>query len=239
MIPDSLYAVANHLWQSTLFAGVAGLLTLALRSNSARLRFWIWMSASVKFLIPLYLFVALGSHFGLRSTPATRPPVMTVVIEEISQTFTPVAQSAPLHVRAAPVLSRVLAILTGVWALGLVVVGASFWSRRRRVKAAVRAGSPVQFETAVPVMSSPALLEPGVFGIFRPVLLLPQGITDRLTPEQLDAIVAHELCHLRRRDNLTAALHMLVETIFWFHCGGSGFGLQKNGSGPAMKKYCD
>ena len=29
--------------------------------------------------------------------------------------------------------------------------------------------------------------------------------------------MAHEVCHVRRRDNLTAALHMLVEAAFWFH----------------------
>jgi bla regulator protein BlaR1 len=48
-------------------------------------------------------------------------------------------------------------------------------------------------------------------------LLLPAGITDRLTPPQLKAIVAHELCHVRRRDNLATALHMGVEALFWFH----------------------
>jgi uncharacterized protein (TIGR03435 family) len=47
--------------------------------------------------------------------------------------------------------------------------------------------------------------------------LLPEGITERLTPEQLAAIVAHELCHVSRRDNLAAAIHMIVEAVFWFH----------------------
>jgi bla regulator protein blaR1 len=56
-----------------------------------------------------------------------------------------------------------------------------------------------------------------VFGIFRPVLLLPEGIMDRLSPAQLDAIVAHEVSHVRRRDNLTGPIHMVVETILWFH----------------------
>jgi beta-lactamase regulating signal transducer with metallopeptidase domain len=66
-------------------------------------------------------------------------------------------------------------------------------------------------------MISPAFAEPGVFGVRRPVLLLPAGITDRLTPPQLKAIVAHELCHVRRRDNLATAIHMGVEALFWFH----------------------
>ena len=69
----------------------------------------------------------------------------------------------------------------------------------------------------VPVLSSSSLLEPGIFGILRPVLLVPEGIQDHLTSAQLNAIVAHEMCHVRRRDNLTFAIHMAVETLFWFH----------------------
>jgi bla regulator protein BlaR1 len=61
------------------------------------------------------------------------------------------------------------------------------------------------------------MMEPGIIGIFRPVLVMPHGINERLTPQQLRAIVAHELCHVRRRDNLTGAIHMIVEAIFWFH----------------------
>jgi uncharacterized protein (TIGR03435 family) len=39
----------------------------------------------------------------------------------------------------------------------------------------------------------------------------------QVSAEQLDAIIAHELSHMQRRDNVTAALHMLVEAVFWFH----------------------
>lgn len=58
---------------------------------------------------------------------------------------------------------------------------------------------------------------PGLVGIFRPVLLLPAVIMTRLSPKQVSFLVAHELCHWRRRDNLTGAVHMLVQTLFWFH----------------------
>ena len=46
MIPSQLQPLANHLWQSTLFAAVAGLLTLALRKNRAQTRYWLWLAAS-------------------------------------------------------------------------------------------------------------------------------------------------------------------------------------------------
>ena len=64
---------------------------------------------------------------------------------------------------------------------------------------------------------SDTCLEPGVFGILRAVLLWPRSIGGRLSDEQIEAILVHELAHLRRRDNLTAALHMVVQSLFWFH----------------------
>ena len=67
------------------------------------------------------------------------------------------------------------------------------------------------------VLSSPSMPEPGVVGIRRPRLLLPEGIVERLTPAQLRALIAHERCHIRCHDNLAAAIHMAVEALFWFH----------------------
>jgi uncharacterized protein (TIGR03435 family) len=46
---------------------------------------------------------------------------------------------------------------------------------------------------------------------------LPDGIFDRLTESQLSAVIEHELCHVRHRDNLVASIQMFVETVFWFH----------------------
>jgi len=46
----------NHILQSTVFAVIAGLLTLFLRNNHARTRYWIWLTASLKFLISVFAF---------------------------------------------------------------------------------------------------------------------------------------------------------------------------------------
>jgi uncharacterized protein (TIGR03435 family) len=91
----------------------------------------------------------------------------------------------------------------------------------REIRAVVRASTPFAAATPVPagieIRTAPTVLEPGVVGLRRPVILLPDGIASYLTAGQLAAVVAHEVCHVRRRDNLTAATHMLVEAIFWFH----------------------
>jgi beta-lactamase regulating signal transducer with metallopeptidase domain len=108
-----------------------------------------------------------------------------------------------------------------LWAFGFVTVAASWIFRWKRVQALRNMAKPLSIprgaEISVPVMSVPGLTEPGIFGVLRPVLLLPEGIADRLDPNQLDTILAHEYCHFRRKDNLTAAIHMIVQAIFWFH----------------------
>ncbi len=217
MIPDSMSAIANHLWQSTLFAGAAGLLTLALRKNPARVRHWVWVAASVKFLVPFSVLIALGSQVQWRIVPVPIQTSFSIALDQVSQPFTAQAISAPLSSTAPPALSLLPAVLWTMWACGFVLIAFSWWIRRRRIRAAVRAGSPVQLGLPIRAISSPSFLEPGIFGVFRPVLLLPENIFEYLTPEQWKAVVAHELCHVRYRDNLIGIVQMFVETVFWFH----------------------
>lgn len=205
--------LADHLWQSTLFAGIVWLLTLALRRNGARVRHWLWFAASIKFLIPFSLFIALGSLVPRRAVPAAVPSKVYVVMDQVSQPFT-----APAVVPIVPPAPSPLpAILLSVWACGFIGITCAWWVRWHRIRSAVRAGSPLHLELSIQVRSSPTLFEPGIFGIFRPTLLLPEGIFNRLTLAQLRAVIAHELCHVRHRDNLIATIHMFVETVFWFH----------------------
>jgi len=171
-----LLPLANHLWQSTLCAGVAWLLTLALRKNRAAVRYWIWLAASVKFLIPFSLLVNAGNHFAWRAAPATRPAQFSLVLDEISQPFSPSAPATRLisATQAPSNLPEIL--LLGVWLCGFTI-GVIFWFRwSQKIRTAQRAATPLDLNLPIPVMSSPARLEPGVFGVRKPVLLLPEGI---------------------------------------------------------------
>jgi uncharacterized protein (TIGR03435 family) len=69
----------------------------------------------------------------------------------------------------------------------------------------------------LPIVSSDVPFEPGVFGIRSPVLLWPRHITEHLDDEQVETVLIHELAHVRRGDNLAAAVHMFVQGVFWFH----------------------
>jgi bla regulator protein blaR1 len=95
-------ALGNHLWQSTLFAGVAGSLTLLLRKNRARARYWLWLAASVKFLIPFSVLVAVGSHLAWSLGSARTRTGLYFAMEEVGQPFTQPTMSMVTRTTAPP-----------------------------------------------------------------------------------------------------------------------------------------
>ena len=232
--------IANHLWQSTVFAAAAGVLVLVLRRNQARVRYAVWLAASGKFLVPFALLAGLGSRWAMRFRPVgSRVRVYEEILlvgKPFAQPATQVANhsaaaaafSAPLH------LLRFLPAVCGlVWLCGLLVVVTGWWLRWRRISAAVRGARSLTDGREVDLLRgveraqrtrrplalrlSAGALEPGVFGILRPALVWPEGISAHLDDAQIEAILVHELLHVRRRDNLAAAAHMIVQAIFWFH----------------------
>lgn len=211
-----LSPLTSHLWQSTLFAAAVWLLTLALRRNRAALRYGLWLAASVKFLVPFSLLVDFGSRYAWQSHAAHPGPQIATMIYEIGRGLAITSPISPLM--AAPhVPSTLPTLLLALWLCGFTIRLISWLRWMYRIKTIKRAATPLELNLPIPAMVSTARLEPGVFGIRNPVLLLPHGMTDHLTAAQLETVLRHEMCHIRRRDNLTGAIHMLVETVFWFH----------------------
>jgi bla regulator protein blaR1 len=223
MSSEYLSPLANHLWQSTLVAGMAALSAWILRSNSARIRYWVWLFAAMKFLIPFALLVGIGHRFEWRKPPgAARGSLSTVA--QISMPFDalPLVSISPSADSTVARNSLFNGILFSVWLSG-VVVSVWFWLRSWwRVHRARLTAIPMPLDLPINdirirILSSPTLLEPSVFGIFRPVLLVRNDISNRMTADQLKALMAHELCHIRRRDNLKMGIYMIAETLFWFY----------------------
>jgi uncharacterized protein (TIGR03435 family) len=220
-------ALVSHLWQSTVFAFAAWLLTLALRRNQAGIRFGVWTAASLKFLLPFSLLISLGAHLPWPGEGRIQQPSFSSFIEDFAEPLLMSAPAAGAHIvsnGATPGTSTSAhgeawwpLLLAAIWICGALFLALRWLARWWQMRRAIRAALPMNLNAEIPVLLTRARVEPGVFGTLRPVLLLPEGVLERLTPSQLEAILAHELCHIRRRDNLTATLHMVTETLFWFH----------------------
>jgi bla regulator protein blaR1 len=214
----------NRIWQSSLFTAVVALLVLALRRYSASARFWLWMSASLKFLVPFAFLAILGSHLSWRAAPPTREPparTLTRLAQPFASVDVAVTQLSPLSEQPALSSSETWAPrLFALWLLGFASTFGCWLLqslRLGRTRGAARPAEGVLGQLPLPVLLTDSSIEPGVFGVFRPVLLLPICIAGRLSPAQLQTVVAHELLHVRRHDNLWAALHAIVQAIFWFN----------------------
>ncbi len=72
-----------------------------------------------------------------------------------------------------------------------------------------------KFKTAV----LDSLDSPMVIGFFRPVLLIPMQVLTQLPWQQIDAVLAHELAHIRREDYMINLIQSIIESIFFFHPG--------------------
>ena len=203
----------DHLWQSTLFAGAAGLLALSLRKNPARLRFRLWFAASLKFLLPFAALSALGESLS-QLFPAIVPPLVLEMKPAVEKLSVP-AQTLAAHQYATG--AGVMPLLAGLWLMGFLAVLGLRLNRWARLQAVMRRARDVDIAMPVDVKESCTLLEPGLIGILKPVVLLPEGLMPRLTRAERDAILAHELSHFSSGDNITAAIHMLVEALFWFY----------------------
>jgi beta-lactamase regulating signal transducer with metallopeptidase domain len=136
----------------------------------------------------------------------------------------PVSQGAAVAARsamrsAAPASDQrqsvgFAAVLTLVWiggiALQCVLLGVSGWRMRRMIAEATCSGgsrlleiieqcaATLRLRRVVRVLESPAVAGPAVVGLWRPRLLLPPGLSTRLSDEQLRFVLLHECAHLRR-----------------------------------------
>ncbi len=221
MNSEALASLANHLWQSTIFGAAVWLITYLLRSHAASLRHRLWLTASVKFLVPFSLLVGLGARLPLRTAPIASPRPVSVAVRAIGAPFPgltfPKTTSAGTLQPPEPPSSHLPYALAALWFCGFAGYVGWWFLRWRQLRRALRRGVPLDLDIPVAAISLNERIEPGVFGVFRPVLLLPEGIAQRLTPDQLRAVVAHEMSHVRRRDNVANAIHMLAEALFWFH----------------------
>ena len=130
-------------------------------------------------------------------------------------------------------VNRVLPLIVTCWLAGVVLLlsrVAAGWSRVKRLQTAALASPASPWHAAcrriaqrlglpaVPHVVESGLVEvPTVLGWMRPVIVLPIAALANLTPNQVEAILAHELAHIRRHDYAINVLQTVAETLLFYH----------------------
>jgi uncharacterized protein (TIGR03435 family) len=134
----------------------------------------------------------------------------------------PLRLASAAHATSSSAASGVwAAAILFVWCAGTAVVMGSWLRAWFRIQHAAASARPAGQFQGIPVLLSETMreqrIEPGVLGIWQHEILLPVGIDAGLTDAQLHSVLLHEWQHVQRRDNLTAAMQMIVEALFWFY----------------------
>ena len=168
----------------------------------------------------------VATFFGLNAIAGGIDPVQ-LGIDIADETLD--AVSAGDDAPASPWLRGLVVVwLAGVAALSLRVAGgwyvahslrhratealpSHFCARFERLRARLGISRPVKF------LQSALVNAPAVVGWLRPVVLIPASAVIGLTPAQLEAVIVHELAHIRRFDALANLLQVAVETMLFYH----------------------
>jgi bla regulator protein BlaR1 len=206
-------ALLDHLWQSTLFGAAAWSIALALRSNSAAIRHWIWLLASVKFLVPFSALYMLGAAAGLPTPVESQPDFFGTALAAATPVMWPTLTLGASQPGLPSLFAPALLMIWAVVATGLALHWLRCWRAADLLSRAARPAPGALPDARVTDVD----IEPSVARVFDPVVLLPSALLGRLSATQLDAVMAHEREHIARHDNLKAHVHRLVEILFWFH----------------------
>jgi len=147
--------------------------------------------------------------------------------------FGPVLNVEPGSADVGAQLEPLLPLLIGVWLAGVIflslrLLSGWLWIQRLRTHGAVGAGESWQrmatrlsrrlhIARTITLLESTLVDVPTVIGWVKPVVLLPATALSGLSASQLEAILAHELAHIRRHDYLVNLLQTLVETLLFYH----------------------
>lgn len=215
-----IFALAQHLLESTCFAGVALLIATCLRDRSAAARHGILLAAVAKFAVPLQSLLAFGGSLrGLLPSPLIAFPTSFVT----RSSFYPAALADP---GSTDLLTGIAA---SVW-VGSTLLFLTLWLRKlgapieaqlsnsaKDLSSLERMRTRIQLSRRLNLRTSPSEIEPQLCGLFQATIVLPEDLSLRLTAPEFEAVLLHELAHAKRWDNLTrACVHALV-CVFWFY----------------------
>jgi D-alanyl-D-alanine endopeptidase (penicillin-binding protein 7) len=198
------WALLNFIWQGAAIGAVAALLLAVMRGAPARWRYAVCATS-----LGLCLALPLSQGLDLGAPGEAGEPVAELL---------PLAEQLPALVTAWALGT---ALMLARLAMGLAWVGRA---RRRSTPA------PAEWQTRfddlarrmrlrrpVSLRLLPALAGPVALGTLRPCVLLPAALLTRLPVDLLEALLAHELAHVRRLDYLANLLQSVVEALLFFH----------------------
>jgi len=234
------WTLLHSLWQGALAALGFAVVLYFLRRSSARTRYAMGL-----FVLALVLVVSVMTFWNQFAASA---PVNAAAggLQALSLSAIVGAGSATIPSGASTLGQRIavffsvyfnrhLPLIVTLWLLGVLFMslrfaGSMLYVQRLRYSQTrpLPAPWPEKLETLalkaglrrpLEALESLRLRTPMAIGHFKPLLLLPVGLVTGLSSGEVEALLAHELAHIQRRDYLVNVLQNLLDILYFFHPG--------------------
>jgi uncharacterized protein (TIGR03435 family) len=227
------WTLVHFVWQGSVIAIATAMVLRIGQRHTARLRYAIASSA--------LLLMALTPAFTTLRLAVSFTPSWHAAAEARAQTFVAASRMtepmldgvfATAQSRLQPV-EDALPVLVTLWFVGVAAFLAravlqwrhirglhksALLLRRSRWQAgADRLADRLGLRQAVRIVELPSVDVPTVIGWLRPIVLLPLAAVSQLPVSQVEAVIAHELAHVRRHDYLINLLQTGVEAVLFYH----------------------
>jgi uncharacterized protein (TIGR03435 family) len=235
------WTLVHFLWQGAGIAAIAFVLLVLMRNRSPQARYAVTCTALVAMLAAPLATVGVLSRSSAVTAPGTSLP-MSIPADADADAI-PDARSIITNLNMARSLSTVdvaspglrawppLVVLLWIAGVGVLLLRlCGGWWRIHRLHrmsgtampsiwtdAAGRIAATLGVSARFRVVDSTLVDTPTVIGWVKPVILLPVAAFAGLSPAQIEAILAHELAHIRRHDFLVNLLQTFAETILFYH----------------------
>jgi beta-lactamase regulating signal transducer with metallopeptidase domain len=234
------WTLVHFCWQAAAIALVYWLIDSVLWKARSQTRYILALATMLLMLVSAlatFAYEETRGETGLSSSPgAFSSPAMVTIRSSISSDLAPLAGLRTAGATTQPVLlqlSRFLPWLDVAWLLGVAclstrTIGGWWLIHRLRRSAMLKAPEAVHknfvllrarlgITRQVSLYISDHIQGPLTMGIVRSLVILPASALMALSPEQLEAVLAHELAHVRRADYLWNLIQTMVETLLFFH----------------------
>jgi beta-lactamase regulating signal transducer with metallopeptidase domain len=233
------WMLIHSLWQGVLIAFALGVANLSLRGKSSQARYLAaCLALACQVLLMVVTFLLLQGSY--EPTPSlTSEPVSVQQVNSVPPVV-PASKSPSFLMPAERELSSSFNILEPlvpwtvcIWSCGILILtiwnlGTSILLHRLKClttrsvdklleRKLTQLLTRMQINQRVQLLQSSIANSPMVIGIIKPVVLFPTSLLTQLSPEQIEAILIHELAHICRHDFLVNLIQVATETLLFYH----------------------
>ena len=233
------WMVIHSLWQAIAIALIMGIVMIVLRKQPAKVRYWV---ANASLLLVLISAMATFIHYydftkgasAMRFIPEGTPSVF------LNETVNPTVESPPLGDLGGLSLTAFksyfnehIPLIVMIWAMGVALfilkllggISYCYYLRSRLnfpadeywIETLDALKQKVGVKQSIELVESALTRTPMVVGIMKPMILFPIGAINRLSPTEVEAILAHEIAHVLRKDYIFNIIQSVIEALFYFH----------------------